>query len=620
MPETQPDFQMWVVFGLITAVIISYAYDRVQLELTSLAAIGFLLIFFYFFPVTGPGSGIEGGNVLDARQLLAGFADPALITILALLVIGQGIVQSGALEEPVDQLVRYGLSRPYTIIALVLFSIAVVSAVLNNTPVVAIFIPIMGAMVERFGRPVSKVMMPLSFAAILGGMVTLMGSSTNLLVSGRLETMGHPGIGFFDFAVPGMVLAAVGLVYVIFIMPRMLPAREPLAEELAGPGGRQFIAQLEVSAGNTLDGAASVAGMFPELKDMTVRLVQRGEGALLPPYDDVTLEDGDVVVVAATRKALAELLALSPDILHGVIREDLPEDETAEVQAPTGEQMLAEVVVAPASRMIGRSLGMLSFRYQTGCIVLGIQRRSRMIRAAMNDIRLDAGDVLLVIGERDDMTKLRSNRDVLLLEWSAAELPSIAHAKRAMAILGTVVGLAATDLVPIVIAALLGAAAMIAGNCLNLRQASRALDQRVIFIIATALAMGAALELTGGAMFLAHGMIALLAGASPAVMLSCFFLLIVALTNILSNNATAVLFTPIAFSVAQSLDVDPLVFVYAVIFAANCSFATPMSYQTNLLIMGPGHYRFADFMRAGLPLSILIWITFSLFAPWYYGI
>lgn len=616
MPEFQPDFQMWVVFALIAAAIVSYAWDKVQLELTSLGVIGFLLIFFYFFPMPGE----NGMNGLGARALLAGFADPALITILALLVIGQGIVQSGALEEPVEQLVRYGLSRPYVIVAAILFAIAVVSAVLNNTPVVAIFIPIMGAMVERFGRPVSSIMMPLSFAAILGGMTTLMGSSTNLLVSGRLETMGLPGIGFFDFAIPGMVLAGVGLIYVIFIMPRILPNREPLAEELAGPGGRQFIAQLDVADGNRLHGAQSVAGMFPDLKDMTVRLVQRDEGALLPPFDDVTLQAGDIVVVAATRKALAELLALSPDILRGVIRDDLNDEDVDDVQAPVAEQILAEVVVAPASRMIGRSLSMLGFRYQTNCIVLGIQRRSRMIRAAMNDIRLDAGDVLLVIGERDDITQLRSNRDVLLLEWSAAELPSIAHAKRAMAILGTVVGLAATNLVPIVIAALLGAAAMIAGNCLNLRQASRALDQRVIFIIATALAMGVALDVTGGATFLAATMIAALEGASPSVVLSCFFLLVATLTNILSNNATAVLFTPIAFSIAQSLDVDPLIFVYAVIFAANCSFATPMSYQTNLLIMGPGHYRFSDFLRAGLPLTFLIWVTFSLFAPYYYGL
>lgn len=616
MPETQADFQMWVVFALIAAAIFSYAWDKIQLELTSLAVMGFLLIFFYFFPVRE----VSGMNVLDARTLLAGFADPALITILALLVIGQGIVQSGALEEPVDQLVRVGLSRPFIVVAAVLFSIAVVSAVLNNTPVVAIFIPIMGAMVERFGKPVSSIMMPLSFAAILGGMTTLMGSSTNLLVSGRLEVMGLPAIGFFEFAIPGLVLAGVGLVYVIFIMPRILPDRDPLAEELAGPGGRQFIAQLEVAEGNTLHGAEAVAGMFPDLKDMTVRLVQRGEGALLPPFDDVTLETGDVVVVAATRKALAELLALAPDILHGVIREDLPEDGVPRVQPPTGEQMLAEVVVAPASRMIGRSLGLIGFRYQTGCIVLGIQRRSRMIRAAMNDIRLDAGDVLLVIGERDDITQLRANRDVLLLEWSAAELPSIAHAKRAMAILGTVVGLAATNLVPIVIAALLGAAAMIAGNCLNIRQAARALDQRVIFIIATALSMGVALELTGGAAFLANSLIAILDGASATVVLSCFFLLIAALTNVLSNNATAVLFTPIAFGIGQSLHVDPMVFIYAVIFAANCSFATPMSYQTNLLVMGPGHYRFSDFFRAGLPLTFIIWVTFTLFAPWYYGL
>jgi len=238
----------------------------------------------------------------------------------------------------------------------------------------------------------------------------------------------------------------------------------------------------------------------------------------------------------------------------------------------------------------------------------------------MNEIRLQAGDVLLVIGKRADVLGLRANPDVLLLEWSASELPTHGHVGRAALVFAAVVGFAALEIVPIAITALAGAALMIASGCLNVRQAARAIDRRIVLIIAAALAMGAALEATGGAGYLAHTLIAAFKGASTPIILSVFFALVAALTNVLSNNATAVLFTPIAINLAGELGVDPMVFVFAVIFAANCSFATPMGYQTNLLVMGPGHYKFSDFLRAGTPLIVVIWLTFSLFAPWYYNL
>lgn len=612
MTGIEPTLQMWLTYGVIAGAIVAYVIDRFPLELVSLGVIAVLLVLFYLAPVEGP----DGRNLLGPKELLAGFADPALITVLTLLVIGQGMVLTGALDQAASLLFRLGASWPYLILFLTLVAVMVTSAVLNNTPVVVIFIPILSALAERLGSPTSAVMIPLSFAAILGGNLTLIGSSTNLLVAGTLEAANGTKLGFFDFTVPGAVLASVGLFYVFFLAPRLLPDRAGMARNLVGSGGKQFVIQVDVAPGSRLDGQRSVAGMFPGLPDLTISMIQRGENAMLPPYDDITLKPGDVVVGAATRRALEEVLAGSPQLIEGALT------EAREDGAPATDEghMLAEAIIAPASRMDGRTLKQVGFHAQTGCVVLGIQRRSRMIRATMNDIRLEAGDVLLVIGERDDVLGLRANSDVLLLEWSAAEFQIADNSTRALVLFAGVVALAASGIVPIVIAALAGATAMVAAGCLNVRQAARAVDRRVVMMVGAALAMGVSLNMTGGAAYLAHGLTVLLEGAPVPVVLSGFFLLVALLTNILSNNATAVLFTPIAISVATELGTDPMIFVVAVIFAANCSFATPMGYQTNLLVMGPGHYRFSDFLRAGGPLIVLIWATYTIFAPIYYGL
>lgn len=619
MLTIDPSMQMWMTFLVIAAAIISYAAEKVPLELTSIGVVVTLLILFYLAPLTGPG----GTATLTSRELLAGFADPSLFAIIALLIIGQALVQTGALDDFAELIMgRKGAGGRAPTAALItgaLLVVVIVSAFMNNTPVVVIFIPILSALAAKLGRTVSHVMIPLSYAAILGGNMTLIGSSTNLLVAGTLESETGLTLGFFDFTVPGAVLAAVGFLYVIFVAPRLLHDRASMAGKIVGTSGKQFIVQIRISADSSLMGQQAVAGLFAGLPDLTVRLLQRGGEALLPPYDDIALQAGDVLNVAATRTALTKLLTTSPDLFEGAIAPH--EDNKSLAERMTSEdRMLAEAMITPASRMDGRTLAQLAFQEQTNCVVIGVQRRSRMIRERLTKIRMEAGDVLLLIGKRDDLLGLRSSRDILLLEWSATDLVRSSHAQRALLVFGGVVALAATGLMPIAVAALAGVFAMIAGGCLNIRQAGRAVDRRIVMMIGSALAMGTALNATGGAAYLAHGLIGALEGAPVPLVLSAFFLLVAILTNLLSNAATAVLFTPIAVSVAGDLSVDPMIFVVAVIFAANCSFATPMGYQTNLLVMGPGHYRFSDYLRVGIPLIVIIWLTYSIFAPWYYGL
>lgn len=613
------ELQMWLAFGVIFAAVLLYSADRWPLEMVSAGVIAVLMILFQVLPLRDPDT---GRNILDASRLLAGFANEALMAIIALLIIGQGMFQAGALEGPTQRLTNLMAGRPKLAILFVLLIAAIISAFLNNTPVAVMFIPIMSAVAARSEMPVSRVMIPLSFVCVLGGMTTLIGSSTNLLVAQTAANSATSSaqrelldIAFFDLTIPGLVLATIGFAYVAFILPRTLPIRESLSGEMSSVTGRQYIAQIDLTSGHPLVGKKAVAGLFPDLKNMTVRMVQRRENAILPPFEDLELEIGDAVIVAATRKTLTEIISGQPTFLSGML--DHKEDPNRR-----GGQALTmiEAVVAPGSRMIGRNIQQIGFRYQTGCIVLGIQRRSRMIRVRMNEIRLEAGDVLLIFGAMKNIQGLRSNRDILPLEWSSEEVPDIANAFRARLIFGVTILTAATGLVPIVVAAIVGAFLMIVGGCLNIRQAARAFDRRIYLLVGAALAMGTALQETGGAMYLAQSLVDVFSGFPTPVLLSAFFLMVALLTNVLSNNATAVLFTPIAVKVAVETGVDPRAFIFAVIFAANCSFATPMAYQTNLLVMGPGHYQFGDYVKSGTPLIILIWLVFSLFAPWYFGI
>lgn len=615
MIESQ--LHMWLVFGFIAVAMIAFASEKIDLEISSLSVIAGLLLLFTFLPLLDD----QGNNLLTTHKILVGLADPALITVLSLLVVGQGIVRTGALEKPIRTLIILRRHHPVLAIAVVLLTVLIISAFMNNTPVVVIFIPLMTALAERLHRSTSTLMIPLSYASILGGMTTLIGSSTNLLVSAAAVQSGQPAINFFDISIPGIVLATVGLLYTMTVIPRLLPDRDASSEDDTNLSGKQFIVQMEISADSPLVGETAIAGQFPSLKNITIRFIQRDEKHLLPPFDDMALRPRDSVVFAGTRRSLTEAFSDNPQILRDFL--EVEEKETAQTAElhNVRDQTIAEVIVAPASRMIGRALHQINFHYRTECVVLGIQRRSRMIRTSrMTDIRLESGDVLLLLGKRPDVMRLRNNPDVLLLEWSTRELPALALSLRARLIFGAVILSSATGLVPIVVAAVVGATAMVASGCLNIFQASRSIDRRVLLLIWAALALGAAMQATGGANFIAQQVVSALEGTGPAVILSIFFLLVACFTNILSNNATAVLFTPVAVNIATNLGVDPMIFIFAVIFAANCSFATPMGYQTNLLVMGPGHYKFMDYFKAGGPLVILLWIVFSIFAPLYYGL
>ncbi|MEO0451526.1 MAG: SLC13 family permease [Pseudomonadota bacterium] len=597
---------MWASLAAVGFTIILYMLDRWSMELVSVSIIAALLLLFSL-----PGATAYDGSKISVSLLLSGFANPALITIMALLVIGQGLFQTGALEGPTKALVRSYDKRPALTLVGAFFAVFVTSAFTNNTPVVIMFLPIMSAIAARMGASTSRLMMPLSFVSIFAGMTTLIGTSTNLLAADAYERLTSEKLGFFDQTIFGLILAGVGMVYLLLASRFLLPNREDFTETMV-KSGKQFVAQFEVMPGHFLDGKEAVAGMFPELKDMTVRMIQRGERALLPPYDEVRLIPGDLVIVAATRKALTDLLSDKPAMLQDIWQSGVPEtDDDGENQLG-----LVEAVIAPGSRMAGRTVEMLGFRRLTRAVTLGIQRRSRMIRTKLGEIRLEAGDTLLLCGPISAFRNLRTSRDLILLEWSQSEFPTTAKAQVARLIAIAMVVAAATGLASITLASIVAATLMILLQCLNHRQAARSLDLRIYLVIAAALTMGVALESTGAAQLIAELVVLVASPFGTLAILSAIFLAVAILTNILSNAATAVLFTPIAISAAEQTGTEPFPFLLAVIYAANCAFATPIAYQTNMLVMGPGHYKFGDFLRFGGPLVIIMWAAFTIIAPW----
>lgn len=607
---------MWMTFAVILAAVILFSIDGIALELSAGLTVLALLLLFYVFPLPAE----AGKSAITITTLLAGFANPVVFTIISLLMVGQALFQTGTIEKSTEIFSSLVKIAPAAVLAFTLIVAATMSAFLNNTPVVVIFIPILSALAARLGKTAAHVLMPLSFITILGGMTTLIGSSANLVAAAVVEASGGIRVGFFDFAVPGILLASLGALYVLFVIPRLIRPSPALGQR-SSKRGKQFIAQIRLGKKHPWIGKLSTAGFFPDLKHMTVRLVQRAGRSILPPFEDLEFQHGDVVMIAATRHTLMDAIARDHALISVAGQQDEPEvTESDSTTQPERERLImTEAVIAPGSHRVGRTVNPERFKLDTGCTLLGIERHSRMMRAPMNEIRLVAGDVLLLLGTPGTVRSLRDHRDLLLLARSRAELPVPHHAKSAFAIFVIMVLTASSGLVPIAIAAMAGAIAMILVGALTLTQAARAFDAKIFMLIGTAFAMSVSLEATGGAQFLAHGVVEMFSGWGPAVLLSALFLLIAILTNFLSNHATGALFAPIVVSAAHQIGADPAPFIYGLIFAINCSFATPIAYQTNLIVMGPGHYRFRDFMIAGIPLVLIIWIAYSLFAPLYFN-
>ena len=611
METVLPDYHGFAVLALTGIALILFTRDKIPLETTSFIVLLLLIGGFQIFPY------VIDGELFGRLDFFAGFGNEALITICSLMIIGQAIERTGALQPLASLISKAWMNWPVLALLLTMITASVLSAFMNNTPIIVLLMPILVGVSLRTKFPVSNVMMPMGFAAIIGGMSTTIGTSTNLLVVGLARDIGIRDFSMFDFMMPVMIVGGAGILFLWLIAPRMLPERTP---PLSDTSPRIFNSQLLINE----DGFAANKELSEIMNEtngeIRIEKIQRNENLVLSPYPSLVILPGDRLFLKDTSENLKHFEETLSATLYSLSDPDHPVDEETPLN-DEGQQM-AEVVVTRGSPLHYQSLEGVNFGNAYGLMALAIHRArspNSEITGDLNTVMMRAGDVLLVQGSREAIESLRDSGKMLVLD-GAKDLPQKHKSKRALFILGSVILTAALGLMPISVSALLGVGFLLLTGCISWTDAAQALSTKIIMIIVASLALGKALVATDMASYLASSFAHAAEGLPIPIILSIFMLIMSIMTNIVSNNAAAVIGTPIAIGIAQQLQVDPEPFILAVLFGANMSYATPFGYQSNLLILSAGGYKFADFMKIGIPLIFIMWVGFSLLLPTMYGL
>ena len=603
-----PNAHALAVMILIAIALVLFTRDSIPLETTSLVVLVLLTVGFTLFPYE-----VDGQRV-QASDFFLGFGHKALVAVSGLMIVGEGLIRTGALEPVGRFLAKLWRKGPAISLLFTLLITATLSAFINNTPIVVLMLPILIGVGVRTGTSTTGTLIPMGFASLLGGMATTIGTSTNLLVVNVAADMGMDSFNMFDFLGPAAIGAAFAIFYLWLIAPRMIPERKAPMQDATS---RLYSAQIRLDKSSPLVGAKLADAILRTEDSIRVDSIQRGPGAFISPLPDVVLLAGDRLTTSDSQANLREFArALGGTLFSG--------DQAVNSKHPLSieEEQLAELVITPASRLVNLRVGEAQLRSKFGLRLLALNRfeeSQERKSPGLESIQLRSGDVLLVQSSLKNLRELKETADFLILDGSI-QLPSTRKAPIALATIVAVVALAAFKILPIEISALLGCLLLIVTKSLKWKDAMNALSTQVILIIVSSLAMGAALLKTGGADYLAQLFVYLTFGAPTAVVLAGLMLMMGILTNIVSNNAAAVIGTPIAIGIAQRLGMPLEPFVLAVLFGANLSFVTPMAYQTNLLIMNAGGYKFGDFVRVGLPLAIGLWLILTLVLVWAYGL
>jgi len=610
-----PDAHGLAVLILIVVALVLFTRESIALETSSLAVLVLLVAGFELFPYVA-----ADGAALHAVNFFSGFGHEALIAVCALMIAGQGLVRTGALEPVGRSLAGLWALSPTLSLLLTLVVGGALSAFVNNVPIVVLLLPILTSISLRTGKPASSILMPMGFATLVGGMTTTIGTSTNLLVVSIAADMGLRRLGMFDFFVPAAITAGIAMIYLWLVAPRMLPPRDT---RLVDTSPRIFTGNLHVDADSFADGKP--LSEIIEAAGGKIRIIEihRSSSITLTPLPDTVVLAGDRISVRDTPSNLKEF----EEVLGGRLYSgDTPVDEEHPLSAD--DQQIAEIVVTQGSPLEGRTLARARFTDVYQLVTLALHRASAlrggsgrppMPREEIDNVPLRVGDVLLVQGSHAQISAIKQAGELLVLD-ATVDLPRTQRAPLALGIMIAIVVTAAFGVMPIAVSAVCGVFLMIVTQCIRWRDAARALSTQVIMIVVASLALGAALLKTGGADYLAQVFLVAFGDAPPVMLLSGLMLVMAILTNIVSNNAAAVIGTPIAVGIAQQLGLPAEPFVLAVLFGANMSYATPMAYKTNLLVMNAGGYRFSDFVRTGVPLTLIVWLSLSWLLPTLYGI
>ncbi len=573
------DWQGWLSLSLTFGAVLLLMLTRLSPHLVLLGALTVL-------SVTG---------VLSASEALAGFSNSGLVTVAAMFVVAAGLHSSGGIDLLVNKL----LGRPRTVAGAMLklfVPVVPLSGFLNNTPVVATMIPAINAWSRRIDIAPSKLMIPLSYGAILGGCLTMIGTSTNLVVSGQYQALtGQPGFSIFAITPVGLPVAVVGVLFMLLVLPRILPDRR---ERRPFENMREFTLEVAIDPNGPLVGLSVEKAGLRNLERVYLVEIDRRDNIVTAVPSEEILRGGDRLVFAGETEAISDLLRI-----HGIVASiNKDKDPLAEDRA---ERRLVEVVVSQSCSSIGMTVRESRFHDRYGAIVLAVARNGERVAGNLGNIRLKPGDTLLLEARPVFVTRQKYNKDFLVINDLDTVQPRHQKALLSWAILLILVTAAGLDTISMLNASLLGAGAMLLTGCLSVSQAEKSLDLPVLITIAASFALGAALQKTGVAQVLAEAIVNL-SGGQPWLLLVLTYAAVSFMTETITNNAAAVIMVPIILAITSHAGLNPEPFMYAVMMAASASFATPLGYQTNLMVYGPGGYRFSDFLRAGLPMNFVI--------------